>query len=339
MLANGRRIGAHLPLGSGMVKAADRAAQIGASAIQIFSDNPTSWRRRPSLPDELPAFRDRLAVHGVAPMAIHAPYLVNLAGPEPAFFEKSVTVLANELRVAAAYGAAFVNVHIGSHRGEGPEAGVERLSEGIAGVLELADGQAPDVLLVLENGSGGGFGLGASIEELRLIEEATAARGIGRDRFGYCLDTAHLWGAGYAIDTAAGVDDVVAAFDGLVGLDRLRMVHLNDSRSECGSRADRHEHIGAGRIGGEGLARFLEHPALGHVAYYLETPGMEDGYDAVNLDRVHDLLAGRPLAQLPPAAFLTRSSKGRSAPADPDADGGREAERVARPRHGPRNAP
>src|SRR5215218_6286794 len=116
MLPNGRRIGAHLPLGTGMVKAADRAAEIGASAIQVFSDNPTSWRRRPSLPDELPAFRERLAAHGVAPIAIHAPYLVNLAGPEPAFFEKSVSVMVNELRVAEAYGASFVNVHIGSHR-------------------------------------------------------------------------------------------------------------------------------------------------------------------------------------------------------------------------------
>jgi deoxyribonuclease IV len=330
MLANGRRIGAHLPLGTGMVKAADRAAEIGASAIQIFSDNPTSWRRRPSLPDELPAFRERLAANGVSPISIHAPYLVNLAGPEPAFFERSCSVLANDMRVAAAYGARILNLHIGSHRGEGPAAGIARLADGLAEVFAVVGDEAPGVMLALENGSGGGFGLGVSIEELVRIEAAVRARGIGPDRFGYCLDTAHLWGAGYAIDTAAGVDDVIAAFDAGLGLDRLLMVHLNDSRSELGSRADRHEHIGAGRIGEAGLARVITHPALAHVPYMLETPGMDDGYDAVNLARVRDLAEGRPLGPLPPEAFLTRSAKGRSAPADPEAD----APDADRPRRG-----
>ncbi|HEU0243234.1 MAG TPA: TIM barrel protein, partial [Candidatus Limnocylindrales bacterium] len=237
MLANGRRIGAHLPLGEGMVKAADRAAEIGASAIQVFTDNPTAWRRRPTLPGELPAFRERLAAHDVTPVSIHAPYLVNLAGPEPAFHAQSIVVLAHELRVARAYGAAFVNVHIGSHRGDGTEAGIERLATGLGAVFAHADAErevasqaenraengpenqaenrtdAPTPILVLENGSGGGFGLGSTIEQLARIEAALVAAGIPKDRFGYCLDTAHLWGAGYPIDTAAGVDAVIGAFD------------------------------------------------------------------------------------------------------------------------------
>ncbi|HEY3334655.1 MAG TPA: deoxyribonuclease IV, partial [Candidatus Limnocylindrales bacterium] len=322
MLLNGRRLGAHLPLGEGMVKAADRAAAIGASAIQVFTDNPTAWRRRPTLPDELPAFRARLAAHDVTPLSVHAPYLVNLAGPEPAFHAQSIVVLAHELRVARAYGAAFVNVHVGSHRGEGTEAGVARLAEGLALVLahvDEADGQdeaagADDgrPIVVLENGSGSGFGLGATIEELALIEAAVTAAGIGTDRFGYCLDTAHLWGAGYPIDTARGVDDVIASFDAALGIHRLHMVHLNDSRSELGSLADRHEHVGAGRIGGAGLARMLDHPALAHVVYMLETPGMEDGYDEVNIARARALAAGEPIGSLPPEAFATRSAKGRS---------------------------
>ena len=112
------------------------------------------------------------------------------------------------------------------------------------------------------------------------------------------------------------MDGTLEAFDELVGLDRLQMVHLNDSRAEIGSRLDRHEHVGAGRIGPEGIGRMVNHPALGHVVYYLETPGMDDGYDAVNIARVEDLAYGRPLADLPPAAFHTRSTKGRSAPAD-----------------------
>jgi deoxyribonuclease IV len=318
MLPNGRRLGAHLPLGHGMVKAADRAAEIGASALQVFSDNPTSWHRRARPPAELPAFRERLSVHGIAPLAIHAPYLVNLAGPEPETHRRSVDVLVNELRVADAYGAQFVNVHIGSHRGEGPKAGIERLARGLRSVVDgVADG-APGVVLVLENGAGGGFGLGATMEELGAIERAVMAAGVARERYGFCLDTAHLWGAGYPLHTSVGVDGTLAAFDELVGLGRLHMVHLNDSRSDIGSRMDRHEHVGAGRIGPEGLARMVTHPALGHVVYYLETPGMDDGYDAVNIARVKDLAHGRRLADLPPAAFRTRSTKGRSAPADDD---------------------
>ncbi len=301
-----------------MVKAADRAAEIGASALQVFSDNPTSWRRRPALPRELPAFRERLDAHGIAPLSIHAPYLVNLAGPDAEMHRRSVECLANELRVARSYGARFLNIHIGSHRGAGPEAGTDRVADGIRTTFELAGDDAQGVRLILENASGGGFALGGSLEELKAIDDAVSAAGIDRSRYGFCLDTAHLWGAGYAIDTAAGVDTTLDAFDALVGLDRLHMVHLNDSRSELGSRADRHEHVGAGRIGGEGLGRMATHPALGHVTYYLETPGMDDGYDAVNLDRVRDMVAGRPLATLPPDAFHTRSAKGRSAPAEDD---------------------
>ncbi len=316
MLPNGRRLGAHLPLGHGMVKAADRAAEIGASALQVFTDNPTSWRRRATLPRELPAFRDRLSALDIAPLAIHAPYLVNLAGPDPDTHGRSVDVLVNELRVAGAYGARFVNVHIGSHRGDGPVVGTERLAVGVRTVLDAVDGAAPDVVLVLENGSGSGFGLGATIEELRDIDHAIAGTGIGRERYGFCLDTAHLWGAGYPIDTAEGVDATLEELDARLGLDRLHMVHLNDSRAERGSNADRHEHVGAGRIGGTGLARVVVHPALDHVLYIVETPGMDDGYDAVNIARVQDLAQGRPLEDLPAAAFHTRSSKSRSAPAE-----------------------
>ena len=320
MLANGRRLGAHLPLGHGMLRAADRAAAIGVDAIQVFTDNPTSWRRRSTLPRELPAFRDRLAAAGIAPLVVHAPYLVNLAAPEPDVFDRCVAVLANELRVAEAWGAAVVNVHLGSHRGSGVDAGIRRFADGLCRVLETVDDDAPGVTLVLENGSGAGFGIGSSVEELGQVEAAVVATGVGRDRFAYCLDVAHLWGAGYAVDEPAGVDAVVSAFDVAVGLDRLRMVHLNDSRSERGSRTDRHEHLGAGLIGAAGLARVLTHPDLGHVAYYLETPGMDEGYDGINVDRARDLAAGRPLAPLPPEAFETRSAKGRSAPAEADDD-------------------
>ena len=319
MLDHGPRIGAHLPLGQGLLRAADRAAEIGASAIQVFTDNPTAWQRRSTLPDELPAFRERLADLDVRPLAVHAPYLVNLASADPELHARSVAVFEHELGVAAAWGATFVNVHVGSHRGAGVAAGIASLVDGLSRVLGTVDGEARGIVVVLENGSGAGSGIGVTIEELARIDDALVAAGVGHDRVAFCLDAAHLWGSGYAIDSASGVDAVVDEFGARIGLGRLAMVHLNDSRSERGSRSDRHEHLGAGRIGAAGLGRLLSHPGLAHVAYLLETPGMDEGYDMVNMGRAWDLVAGRPLATLPLEAFETLSAKGRSAP--PDADG------------------
>ena len=322
MLENGRPLGAHLPLGGGMVRAANRAAEIGATALQIFCDNPTSWRRRETLPPELQPFRDRLAHHQIAPLVIHAPYLVNLAGPDPSLYERSVGLLANELTVAGAYGATMVNVHIGSHRGEGTDAGISRLTAGLQQVFDLAGHDADGVVLVLENSSGSGFGLGSTVAELAAIDAALSKAGLPQDRTGFCLDTAHLWGAGYQISSEAGVNDLMDEFSAAVGIERLRLVHLNDSRSELGSRADRHEHLGAGHIGAAGLGRMLTHPALHAVTYVLETPGMDEGWDAVNLNRAREMAAGRPLAALPPEAFETRRAKSAAPPELGDAANG-----------------
>ena len=348
MLSDGRRLGAHLPLADGMVKAADRAHDIGANALQIFTDNPTSWARRAAPPTELPAFRSRLREHDIDPVAAHASYLINLAGPEPIFFERSIELLAHELHAAPDYGVRFVNVHIGSHRGAGVDAGIHRLADGVAralaGAAELdaaaleaaeaieAAGEAPPSTgetpgtpgspsplgpptLVLENSAGSGWGLGIDIDELAGIASAVADAGVDGSRLAFCLDTAHAWGAGVDVADPAATDAFLAEFDTRIGLDRLAMLHLNDSRSERGSRLDRHEHLGAGRIGEAGIAHLLRHPGLAHATYILETPGMDEGYDAVNLERARRLAAGEPLLPLPPEAFEVRSSRARTAPA------------------------
>lgn len=299
-----------------MVKAVDRAYEIGATALQIFADNPTAWRRREAPLAELPAFRARLTALDIRPVAIHASYLVNLAGADPDFVERSVVLLAGELRVAPSFDARFVNVHVGSHRDTSVAAGTFRLADGIARVLADVDDTADAATLVLENSAGGGFGLGTSVSELADIADAIAAHGIPARRVGFCLDTAHAWGAGIDLSTVDGVDAFLEDFDEGIGLDRLVMVHLNDSKTECGSRLDRHEHLGAGRIGSTGMRRLLTHPALAHSAYYLETPGMDEGYDAVNMGRAIDIAAGRPLATLPPEAMTVRGSRSRTAPAE-----------------------
>jgi deoxyribonuclease-4 len=305
-------------MGFGLVRAAERAAAIGATTLQIFSDNPTAWRRRTEVPPEAAAFRSRLTDLDIGPVAIHAAYLVNLAGPDDALFEKSVAMVRHELAHASEYGARFVNVHTGSHRGSGLQAGIARIVDGLeraTGNLDSTDDpQAP--ILVLENSAGGGAGIGSTVEELAMILDGADARGLGR-QLAVCLDTAHLWGAGYNVAEPATIDDLILDFDRLIGLNRLAMIHLNDSTCERGSRHDRHTHLGDGMIGRAGLAHLLCHPSLSHVAYYLETPGMEDGLDAVNVARLTDLVLGRPLTTALPTATAgssrTTSRKPRSA--------------------------
>ena len=315
MLPDGRRLGAHLPLATGMVRAVERAHAIGADTLQIFSDNPTAWKRREAPPKELEAYRARLTAFGLGPVAIHASYLINLAGPDPSFFDRSVDLLAHELRNAPTFDARFVNVHIGSHRDTSVAHGVERVADAVASVVAQVDPTPDGALLVLENSAGSGWGVGVDLEQLTAIADAIDRRGVDRRRVGFCLDTAHAWAAGIDIGDPDAVDDVVDEWSARIGLDRLVMVHLNDSKSERGSRLDRHEHVGAGRIGTAGLRRVLTHPALRHVTTYLETPGMDTGYDAVNLARAQSIARGEPLEELPPEAFEQRSASARTGPA------------------------
>ena len=300
-LPGGRRAGAHLPMGMGLVRIVERAAEIGATTLQIFSDNPTAWRRRLEPPPEAAAFRRRLIELDIGPVAIHAAYLVNLAGPDDVLFAKSVAMVRHEVEHAHEFGARFVNVHTGSHRGSGMQAGVARIADGLERATDGLFGpndEAETTLLVLENSAGGGAGIGSTIEELAMVLDSAGARGMD-GQLAVCLDSAHLWGAGYDVSDPETIDDLLLDFDRLIGLHRLAMIHLNDSASDRGSRHDRHAHLGDGLIGREGLAHLLCHPALNHVAYYLETPGMEDGFDAVNVARLGDLAAGRPLTPGP----------------------------------------
>ena len=315
-LPDGRRLGAHLPLGNGMVRAVERASTIGAMALQVFADNPTAWRRRSDPPAELEAFRACLASLDVAPVAIHASYLINLGGPDPEFRDRSVGLLENELRVAPGFGARFVNVHVGSHKLTGLEAGIERVGEGVARALGAVD-RAPDgAIIVLENSAGGGGGIGVTVAELAAVLEASSRHGSDPGRIGFCLDTAHLWGAGHDLRRPDGIDALLDEFDAQIGLERLALVHLNDSKAALGSRLDRHQHLGAGSIGELGLRHLLTTPRLAHVTYILETPGMDEGYDEVNVARAYRIAAGEPLEPLPPEALTVRGGRARTAPPD-----------------------
>ncbi len=289
--------------------AARRSRQIGARALQIFSDNPTAWRRRPEPPADAADFVDYAAREGIEVISIHASYLINLAGSAEPFASQSREGLIVEMQRAPTYGATLVNTHIGSHRGVGREAGLRRIVESVSAILAASP---PSVRLVLENSSGGGDLLGSRLEELAAIVEAVGA---DADRLALCLDTAHLWGAGYDVSTADGAMAVIDRFDQLIGLDRLAMVHLNDSRSLLGSRTDRHEHVGAGQIGPLGLGAVLRDPRLARTPFIMETPGADEGWDAVNLRRAWMLWNGATeLPILPPKAFRVTRRSTRSAP-------------------------
>jgi deoxyribonuclease-4 len=313
-----RLIGPHLQLGQGLLKAADRAQAIGANAVQVFTDNPVAWRRRDELPAELPEFRQRLAAAGIEQLAIHAPYLVNLCGANEEFWARSVATMAHELVVGREYGAQNVVMHIGSHRGDERDSAIERLVRGLAAVLREADQSepAPGLLprLVLENAAGTGDGIGSSLEDLADILAAADAAGLPMERLGVCLDTAHLWGGGYDVGSSTWIEWLTERAERLLGRANVVMLHLNDSRVELGSRLDRHEHVGAGKIGRDGLRDLLNHPWLGALPTFLETPGMDAGYDAINLERALMLADGQELPVLPPEAFNLRRGAARSAP-------------------------
>jgi hypothetical protein len=181
-------------------------------------------------------------------------------------------------------------------------------------------GSAPPSI-ALENSAGGGFGLGVDLDELTAIADALGVAGVPAERIGFCLDTAHAWGAGLDLSDPDAIDRFVDDFDRRIGLERLKLIHLNDSRSERGSRTDRHEHLGAGRIGEIGLGHLLRQPRLAGATWILETPGMDEGYDALNLGRALALARGEALAPLPPEAFTLRSTRTRVAtPVDPPID-------------------
>lgn len=309
--ADAPAVGLHLGVAHGLLRAARRSRQIGATALQIFSDNPTAWRRRPEPPADAADFIAYCAREGIRTVSIHASYLINLAGSAEPFASQSRAGLAYEMQRAPAYGATLVNTHIGSHRGIGADAGLRRIVENVRAVLEESP---PSVRLVLENSSGGGDMLGSRIDQLAAILDAVGAV-VGADRLAFCLDTAHLWGAGHDIASVEGAAAVVDRFEALIGLDRLPLVHLNDSRSALGSRTDRHEHVGAGRIGPVGLAGMLRDPRLSGATFIMETPGTDEGWDAVNLRRAYQLWSGAvELPVLPPRAFRTNRRSTRTGP-------------------------
>ena len=259
-------IGAHC--GGGVKGALDKAAEMGADAVQLFTQSPRTWRPPAPDPELYERFRAQREESGIGAVLCHAIYLVNLAAPNDEVYEKSKAAMQSTMEVASAIEADGVVFHVGSHLGSGFEHGLERVLPAMEQVLELCSERT---WLLMENSAGAGGTIGRSIEELVTLFERLDRH----PRLGVCLDSCHLYASGYDVTDPATVDAVIAELDGAMGLDRLRCLHVNDSKTPLGSNRDRHDSIGEGLMG-EGLGAFLAHPRVQALPAILEVPGHDD---------------------------------------------------------------
>ena len=288
-LSRGVRIGAHVSIAGGMDKAPLRGQLVGCDTIQVFTKSNRQWHAKRLSEQEVSAFKANLAATNIGPVVAHGCYLVNLAAPRRAVWEQSVGAFRVEMERAERLGIPFLVTHPGSHAGAGEVEGMRRVAE----AMNELHASLPEarVRILLEASAGQGSSLGYRFEQLAeilaTVEQAS--------RVGICLDTCHVFAAGYDLRTPDGYRKTLRELDACLGLERLQAIHLNDSKGALGSRVDRHEHIGQGRLGRAPFRRLLNDPRLRHVPMILETP--KDGdfimADRRNLVRLRRLMNGR----------------------------------------------
>jgi deoxyribonuclease-4 len=273
--------GAHCS--GGIKKALDNAVGMGADAVQLFAQSPRTWRFPNHDPDDLARFRERREETGL-PAVVHALYLVNLAAPDDAVYKKSVETMRSTVDAACAIEADAVVFHIGSHLGAGFQAGLERVVPALEQVVERCNERT---WLLMENTAGAGGTIGRSLEELAVIFDALDRH----ERLGVCLDSCHLYASGIDVTDRTALDTLLDELDDRIGLDRLRALHANDSKTPLGSNRDRHDNILDGLMG-EGLGTFLAHPKLQHLPVLLEVPGKDGkGPNAEEIRKLRELHA------------------------------------------------
>jgi deoxyribonuclease IV len=268
----------------GIKKSIDRATEIGADALQLFVQSPRAWRFPDHDAADLAAFCERREEAGLGGVLVHSLYLVNLAGPNEEFYAKSVETMRRTVETSCAIRADGVVLHVGSHQGAGFEAGMERVVPALESILELC---SETTWLLLENTAGAGGTIGRSVDELETIFERLARH----PRLGICLDSCHLYASGTDVTDREELDRLLEEIDSTFGLDRVRALHVNDSKAPLGSNRDRHDNILEG-VMGEKLGVFLGHPALQGLPAVLEVPGPDGhGPDAGEVTKLRELHA------------------------------------------------
>ncbi len=287
-----QRFGSHVSAAGGLYNAFIEGARVGCDSLQIFVKNQRQWAAKPLTDEQIRQYKEAEKSTGLSPVFAHASYLINLASPDDAGREKSITALVDELERCEALGVQGLVVHPGAHLGEGEAAGIERIGRSLDEVHRRKAGYNARVLL--ETTAGQGSTLGRTIEEIQAIIAATA----NPDRLGVCLDTCHLFAAGYDLRNKAVCDELISKIDTLLGSKRVQCIHVNDSKGACGSRLDRHEHINQGLIGRAGFMNILNDARLTHAPRILETPKGEDDagrdLDKLNLARLRKMTASDP---------------------------------------------
>lgn len=288
------RFGFHVSIAGGLSRSIEEARRLKCETIQIFSRNPQGWQLKQLDTQEVERFRQGVKGLALSPVIIHLPYLPNLASEDEGLYQKSITALVLDIVRAVQLGVQYVVTHMGRPRQASAAEAVRRMIHGINQAWNEAEnhlgskaifGPASPRLL-LENTAGMGKGFGGRFEHLQAVIAGVDAPG----RLGVVLDTAHMFEAGYDIRTQQGLDQALRDFDIRVGLQRLRLLHLSDSKTGLGSHVDRHWHIGRGEIGLEGFRRIVNHPLLAHLPAILETPKTGPRADADNMRTVRSLV-------------------------------------------------
>jgi len=256
-------LGVHASIAGGIEKAIPRAEQLGCTALQIFTRNASQWQSRPLNQANVEAFRQAWRKSSIGEVFAHDSYLINLASADEEKWQKSKSAFADELQRCAQLGLTGLVMHPGAHLGAGEEVGLQRIAEAFREIFAVAP---PAVQVLLETTAGMGSHLGWRFEHLARIIEL-----VPEHDFGICFDTCHVFAAGYDFSSPAGYQAVMAEFDQLVGCQRIRLFHMNDSKKPCASRVDRHEHVGRGCIGEAGFACLMADPRFSGVAKILET--------------------------------------------------------------------
>ncbi len=270
-------LGAHMSIAGGVHKAIDRGAELGCTAIQIFTKNNNRWQSPPISEEDAALFKEKLKSGPVKVAFAHNAYLINLASGDMALWEKSIAAMLDEMERAEKLGIPFLVMHPGSHGGDGEKKGIERIVRALKKLIKATKGYK--LKLALETTAGQGASIGHRFEHLAEIIDKTESP----ERMGVCFDTCHVFAAGYDISTPKGYEKVLKEFDDKIGLKYLLGIHLNDSLHPAGSKKDRHEHIGKGHIGIQAFKMILHDPRLSKLPMSLETPkareGMDDAYN------------------------------------------------------------
>lgn len=271
-----RRIGVHVSIAGNIWEALERAKAFGCNTMQIFSRNPRSWQASELVSSDVENFKRLKKEYDIAPVVVHIPYIINLASPDDGLYKKSIVAFVEDMIRANILGAEYFVTHLGSHVGSGEKNGIERFSKALNDIIKRT---GFNTMVLLENTAGSGSLIGYKFEHLKQIIGYLDDPG----KVGVCLDTAHTFEAGYDIKTKTGLNETLKKFDKLLGLERIKVVHFNDSLSPGGSNVDRHYHLGKGTIGLEAMTRIINHPKLKKAAFIMETPKQSDKDDIMNI--------------------------------------------------------